>query len=44
MPPSLGMPSAALSSLADFLHLDEDLIAVAAERSAKAGVASGTPK
>ena len=44
VPPGLGTPSAALGSLADFLRLDEDLLAVAAERSAKAGAASGTPK
>ena len=42
VPAGLDTPSAALSSLMEFLHLDEDLVAVAAERSAKAGTTTGT--
>jgi hypothetical protein len=34
VPPGLGKLSAALTALADFLRIDDDLIAVAAERSA----------
>lgn len=34
VPPGLGQPSEALAALVEFLHIDADLLAVAAERSA----------
>jgi hypothetical protein len=38
VPPGLGQLSAALSAVAEFLRIDRDLVVVAAERSAPAGV------
>jgi len=43
VPAGLRTPTAPLRSLADFLRLDEDLLAVAAEASAEPGADHGTP-